>query len=152
MTTSDSMHPNVSHRRLLAVAVGPPSMAEALRVLPRVVEQADCIELRLDLMGDGYDLADLLRACGGRPVVVTLRPPDQGGQCLLPAADRRGVAAGGEQRGVRRSGIRRGVGRALDAVHARGARAIVSRHDFSTMPPGWQLTGGRGWRTRCGRG
>src|SRR6266498_3980248 len=77
-----------TRRRMLAVAFGPPNMAEALRLLPRVVAEADCVELRLDLFAEGFDLPTLLRERHALPAVVTLRPPDQGGRSLLPAADR----------------------------------------------------------------
>src|SRR5436305_6719682 len=77
-----------SHRRLLAVAFGPPTMAEALAGLPRIRAQADCVELRLDLFEEAFDLPSLLRERGDLPVVVTLRPPDQGGKCLLAADER----------------------------------------------------------------
>ena len=80
--------PDPSRRRLLAVAFGPPSMAEACAGLPRIRRDADCVELRLDLFREPFDLPLLLRERGDLPVVVTLRPPDQGGRSPLPADER----------------------------------------------------------------
>ena len=70
---------------MLAVAFGPSTMAEALAGLPRIRAQADCVELRLDLFEEPFDLPALLAACGELTVVATLRPPEEGGQSPLPA-------------------------------------------------------------------
>ena len=42
--------------RMLAVAFGPPTMAEAVAGLPRIREAADCVELRLDLFDEPFEL------------------------------------------------------------------------------------------------
>src|SRR5690348_1003200 len=55
---------DVASRRMLAVALGPPDMPTALRELTRVRAEADCVELRLDLIGAGFDLPVLLRERG----------------------------------------------------------------------------------------
>ena len=73
---------------MLAVAFGPSTMAEALAGLPRIREAADCIELRLDLFEEPFDLPALLEACGDLSVVATLRPPDEGGKSPLSAVER----------------------------------------------------------------
>src|SRR3981081_1519825 len=73
---------------MLAIAFGPPTMAEALAGLPRIREEADCVELRLDLFEEPFDLAVLLRERGDLPVVVTLRPPNEGGKSPLPPDSR----------------------------------------------------------------
>src|SRR5712692_6300657 len=73
---------------MLAIALGPPTMADALAQLPRVREQADCVELRLDLFHEPFDLPLLMRERGKLPVVATLRPADQGGQSPLPPDQR----------------------------------------------------------------
>ena len=36
-------------RRMIAIAFGPPTMAEALAGLPSIRAEAECVELRLDL-------------------------------------------------------------------------------------------------------
>ncbi len=122
---------------MLAVAFGPPNMAEALRLLPRVVAEADCVELRLDLFAEGFDLPTLLRERHALPAVVTLRPPDQGGRSLLPAADRLKVLLEAAELGAEYVDLEFDAvsAEALRELRARGAQVIVSRHDFSGMPP-----------------
>src|SRR4051794_33463053 len=85
-------HP-LQRRQMLAVAFGPGSMAEALAGLPNIRQAADCVELRLDLFQEPFDLAKLLSACGDLVVVATLRPATQGGKSPLPAAERLTVLA-----------------------------------------------------------
>ena len=128
--------PDPSRRRLLAVAFGPPSMAEACAGLPRIRRDADCVELRLDLFREPFDLPLLLRERGNLPVVVTLRPPDQGGRSPLPADERlkvllRAAELGAEYVDLEWDAV---TPAALAALHAAGARVIVSRHDFGGMP------------------
>ena len=65
--------------RMVAVAFGPATMAEACEGLPRITQVADCVELRLDLFEEAFDLSVLLRERGSLPVVATLRPPGAGG-------------------------------------------------------------------------
>ena len=60
-------------RRMIAIAFGPSTMAEARDGLPRIRAEADCVELRLDLFEEAFDLPLLLRERGDLPVVVTLR-------------------------------------------------------------------------------
>src|SRR5260370_38739505 len=89
-----------SARGMLAVAFGPSTMAEALAGLPHIRAQADCVELRLDLFEEPFDLSALLEACTGLTVVATLRPPEQGGQSPLPAAERLKVLVEAARLGV----------------------------------------------------
>ncbi|MCA1644957.1 MAG: type I 3-dehydroquinate dehydratase [Chloroflexi bacterium] len=123
-------------RRLLAVAFGPPNMAEALAGLGRVRTQADCVELRLDLFEEPFDLPALLEACGGLKVVATLRPPAQGGKSPLAAPERLKVLLEAARLGAHFVDIEYDACNpyALDALHAAGARVVVSRHDFAAMP------------------
>ncbi len=125
-------------RRLLAVAFGPPSMTAALRQLPRVIQAADCVELRLDLIDQGYNLAELLHARGSLPVVVTLRPPAQGGRSLLSPPERLAVLLQAAELGADYVDLEFDALslQALAELRARGTRVIVSRHDFSSMPRG----------------
>lgn len=124
-------------RPMLAVAYGPPTMARALDELPRLAELgAECVELRLDLFAEAVDLAALLRARGGLPVVVTLRPTDQGGRSTLDASARlrilrEAASLGAEYVDVEFDAL---TSQGLDSLHADGARVIISRHDFRTMP------------------
>src|SRR5213075_1693713 len=74
--------------RMIAIAFGPATMAEALDGLPRIREAADCVELRLDYFEESFDLPRLLRERGDLSVVGTVRPPDQGGHSKLAAPER----------------------------------------------------------------
>src|SRR2546423_14786036 len=78
-------------RRMIAIAFGPLTMSEALAGLPRIRSEADCVEFRLDLFGEPFDLQALLRERGELPAVVTLRPHREGGNSPLPDAERLAV-------------------------------------------------------------
>jgi 3-dehydroquinate dehydratase/shikimate dehydrogenase len=128
---------------MLAVAFGPPTMAQACAGLARIREQADCVELRLDLFEESFDLPTLIRERGGLPVVATLRPPDQGGRSTLPAEERLKVLEEAADLGAEYVDVEYDVATpaALHALRSAGARVIVSRHDFASTPPdladGW---------------
>ncbi|HEY2594666.1 MAG TPA: type I 3-dehydroquinate dehydratase, partial [Chloroflexota bacterium] len=124
--------------RMLAVAFGPSTMAQACEGLPRIREVADCVELRLDLFDEPFDLPVLLRERGSLPVVATLRPPEQGGRCPLPADERLKLLIDAAELGAEYVDLEfdAATPAALAAVRATGARVIVSRHDFAAMPPG----------------
>jgi len=125
-----------THRRMLAVAFGPPTMAEALAGLPRIREQADCVELRLDLFEEAFDLPSLLRERGDLPVVATLRPPDQGGKCSLPPDERLAILVKAAELGAEYIDLEfdAATPQALPRVRSAGAQVVLSRHDFSAMP------------------
>src|SRR5437016_4112849 len=128
--------PDPSRRRMLAVAFGPPTMAKACQGLARIGDEADCVELRLDLFEEPFELSVLLRERGGLPVVVTLRPPDQGGRSPLVAPDRLRVLLRAAELGAEYVDLEwdAATPSALGAVRAAGAQVIVSRHDFEEMP------------------
>ncbi len=125
--------------RMLAIAFGPPTMAAACAGLSRIREAADCVELRLDHFEEPFNLEVLLRERGSLPVVVTLRPPDQGGRSPLPAAARLEILVDAARRGAEYVDLEWDVAtpQAMAALRAEGARVIVSRHDFSGMPAGF---------------
>src|SRR5258708_35164181 len=122
---------------LLAVAFGPSTMSEALAGLPQIRAQADCVELRLDLFEEPFDLPALLDACGNLTVVATLRPPDQGGKSGLAAAERLKVLFEAATLGAHYVDLEYDACNpaTLDALRAIGARVVLSRHDFTSMPP-----------------
>jgi 3-dehydroquinate dehydratase type I len=122
---------------LLAVAFGASSMAQAVEELPRLAEQAQLIELRLDAFRETFDLPALLRLRANRPVVVTLRPTDQGGASALPAPDRLRVLLQAAELGAEYVDLEwdAATPAALAGLHAAGAQVIVSRHDFDGVPP-----------------
>src|SRR6476661_5824239 len=123
--------------RMVAVAFGPASMAEACAGLSRIRDVADSVELRLDLFQEPFDLEVLLRERGSLPVVATLRPPEQGGRCPLPPDERLKVLIRAAELGAEFVDLEwdAASAQAQAAVRAAGARVIVSRHDFSNMPP-----------------
>jgi 3-dehydroquinate dehydratase/shikimate dehydrogenase len=131
---------------LLAIAFGPPTMAEAIAGLPRIRAAADCVELRLDLFEEPFDLPRLLRERGELPVVVTVRPPDQGGRSPLAAEARLQVLLHAAELGADYVDLEwdAASSQAISALHAAGARVVVSRHDFVAMPAdlvdGWWPT------------
>jgi 3-dehydroquinate dehydratase / shikimate dehydrogenase len=123
-------------QRMLAVAFGPRSMAAACEGLPRIREVADCVELRLDLFEEAFELPTLMRARRGLPVVVTLRPPSQGGRCPLPPGERLAVLLRAAELGAEYVDVEFDAvsDAGLQALRAAGTRVIVSRHDFAAMP------------------
>ena len=125
-----------SHRRMLAVALGPSTMAEACASLPRVREQADCVELRLDHFEEPFDLALLLRERGGLAVVATLRPPEEGGRSALPPEERLKALLRAAELGAEYVDLEWDAAtvKAVAALRTAGAQVIVSRHDFQRMP------------------
>jgi 3-dehydroquinate dehydratase type I len=130
-------------QRMIAIAFGPRTMAEALAGLRRIRAEADCVEFRLDLFSEPFDLDALLRERGDLPAVVTLRPPVEGGKCALPAAERLPILLRAAELGAEFVDLERDAATpsAVGSLKAAGARVIVSRHDFSSMPPnladGW---------------
>src|SRR5438477_10981954 len=126
-----------SPRGMLAVAFGPSTMSEAIAGLPPIRAQADCVELRLDLFAEPFDLPALLAECDGLTVVATLRPRDQGGKSALPAAERLKLLVEAAKLGAQYVDLEYDAcsQAALGAVHATGAQGVVSRHEFGFMPP-----------------
>jgi 3-dehydroquinate dehydratase/shikimate dehydrogenase len=121
---------------MLAVAFGPSTMAQACAGLPNIREQADCVELRLDHFIEPFDLEVLLGERGSLPVVATLRPTNQGGRSELPPDERLKVLVRAAELGAEYVDLEwdAAPAEALAAVRAAGAKVIVSRHDFETMP------------------
>src|SRR5215207_3568551 len=123
--------------RMIAIALGRPTMAEALASLPAIRTEADCVELRLDLFDEPFDLPLLLRERGDLPAVVTLRPPEQGGRSPLTASERLSVLLQAAELGAEYVDLEWDAAppSAINALRGAGARVIVSRHDFRSMPP-----------------
>jgi len=128
---------------MLAIAFGPRTMSEAIAGLPRIRQEADCVELRLDLFEEPFDLPALLRERGDLPVVVTLRPPHEGGKSPLPPAERVRVLLHAAELGAEYVDLEwdAATPASIATLRQAGARVVVSRHDFKAMPPdladGW---------------
>jgi 3-dehydroquinate dehydratase / shikimate dehydrogenase len=127
---------------MIAVAFGPPTMAAALDGLAHIRAAADCVELRLDLFEEPFDLAALLRARGELSVGATLRPPHEGGRSPLEAEARRRVLLQAAELGAEYVDLEwdAATPEALAALHAAGAQVLVSRHDFTAMPAEFATT------------
>lgn len=129
-------------RRMIAVAFGPRTMAEALADLPRIQREADCVELRLDYFDEPYELDKLVEARGTIPMVVTLRPPSEGGRSPLDPSERLRVLTQAAELGAEYVDVEWDAASpaAIQQLHAAGAHVLVSRHDFSTMPTDFATT------------
>jgi 3-dehydroquinate dehydratase type I len=123
-------------KRMLAVAFGPPTMAAACAGLQRIRDVADCVELRLDLFEEAFDLRRLLSERGTVPMVATLRPKSEGGRSTLAAPARLKVLIQAAELGAEYVDVECDAlePEALSALRAAGAQVIVSRHDFQAMP------------------
>jgi 3-dehydroquinate dehydratase / shikimate dehydrogenase len=121
---------------MIAIAFGPSSMAAALDGLPRIREQADCVEFRLDLFEERFDLPALLQERGDLPAVVTLRSLEEGGRSRLASGERLEVLMSAAELGAEYVDLEWNAvtPTAIAALHSAGARVLVSRHDFSRMP------------------
>jgi 3-dehydroquinate dehydratase/shikimate dehydrogenase len=122
-------------RRLIGVALGAKTMAEALDALPRIAAAADIVEYRLDYFEEPYDLRRLLRE-RPIPVIVTNRPPREGGHCNQSDAERLAVLHQAAEFGADYVDVEwdAATPKALAPLKANGAQVIISRHSFPTMP------------------
>lgn len=126
----------------ICVSILPKTKQEALRLIERAEDvHADLIEVRLDCLGNYLDLAELA-AHGKTPKIATNKPLSCHGtfsgtekerlQTLLDAAK-----SEFEYVDVELSTIR--LGELVREVKARGAKPIVSFHDFSGTPSSSEL-------------
>ncbi len=104
------------------------SMLAAMHSLPA---QVDLVEVRVDAMGS-VDLERLIDG-RGRPVIVTNRPPRQGGACTDPETERLAGLRRAAELGAEYVDVE------LDAVADLGelpgpTQRIVSVHDFEATP------------------
>src|SRR5918996_389982 len=116
--------PTPNGTRMIGVALGVKTTAEALDALHAVAAIADLAEIELDL-------PRLLEArpC---PVVVTYRPEREGGRYVGPEEERIAVLRRAIELGAEYVDVE------LDTVgrlgERRGTGVIVSSHDFAGMP------------------
>ena len=122
-------------RRLIGVALGAKTMSEALDALPNIAAEAEVVEYRLDYFEEPYDLRRLLRE-RPIPVIVTNRPPREGGRCDQSDPERLRVLQSAAELGAEYIDIEWDAvsPAALASLKANGSQVIVSRHSFEAMP------------------
>lgn len=122
-------------RRMIGVALGVKTVAEAVDALPRVAATADAAELRLDFFEESYDLERLL-SDRPLPVIVTNRPPREGGRCHLPESARLAVLRRAGELGADYLDLESDAAspEVVDSLKDTGARIVISRHSFGGMP------------------
>ena len=140
MAGAESLSPRVERMRGRSAVVA--VLAEGAEKLVSQAEQADMIELRLDLIvsSDPLEMLKALRQATAKPIIATVRHKSEGGlfqaseaersDLLIKAADYADyvdVELLAEIRDAVISGI--------------GKPAIVSYHDFEAMPDDWKLAG-----------
>jgi 3-dehydroquinate dehydratase/shikimate dehydrogenase len=127
--------PSPTARPRIAVALGAPSQDAALAGLRYLAGRAELVELRLDLFREPYDLARLL-AERPLPVLVTNRPPREGGRADAPDAERLAVLCRAAALGAEYVDVEWDVAtpERIARLRAAGAGVVVSRHCFTELP------------------
>ena len=115
----------------LCVTVTAPTTAE-LRERRDAVADADLIELRLDTVRD----PNVAGALAGRhrPVIVTCRPPSEGGKFSGSEEERHRILGEALALGAEYVDLEWRAGFADLLAHAGGRRVILSMHDFAGIP------------------
>lgn len=123
-------------QRMIGVSLGAKTMAEAFAALPRIAAEADIAEIRLDYFEEPYDLPALLRD-RPLPVIVTNRPPREGGRCAWPEDERLATLRRAAELGADYVDIEWDAATpvVLNPIKRAGARVLVSRHSFTRLPP-----------------
>jgi 3-dehydroquinate dehydratase / shikimate dehydrogenase len=116
----------------LALAIAAPDTDAALRAMRQAAGRADLAELRLDLMGE-FDLPALL---AGRPlpVIVTCRPPREGGHWQDSETARLAVLRQAAVLGADYVDLEWDAAGEIATLDRSRTRVILSRHDFAAMP------------------
>lgn len=116
----------------LAVALAASDTGTALAALRQAAGRADLAELRLDLMAE-FDLPRLL---AGRPlpVIVTCRPPREGGRWPGSEAERLDVLRQAAALGADYVDLEWDAAHEIAALDRSRTQVILSRHDFNAMP------------------
>lgn len=117
---------------MLALALAAPDTDAALAAMHEAAGRADLAELRLDLMAE-FDLSRLL---AGRPlpVIVTCRPPREGGQWQGSEAERLAVLRQAAALGADYVDLEWDAAHEIASLDRSRTRVILSRHDFAAMP------------------
>jgi 3-dehydroquinate dehydratase type I len=121
----------------IAVSILPKTMQDALQLIEKAENaHADLIEVRLDCLGNHVELADLA-AHGKTPKIATNRMTSVHGTSPFFKAEQRKLLLNAAESGfefvdIELSGTK--VRELVSEVKARGAKCIVSFHDFSGTP------------------
>lgn len=129
---------------MLALALAAPDTNAALAALRQAVGRADLAELRLDLMAE-FDLPQLL---AGRPlpVIVTCRPPREGGRWPGSEAERLDVLRQAAALGADYVDLEWDAAHAIASLDRSRTQVILSRHDFAAMPADLAARADRLWQ------
>ncbi|MEA3336474.1 MAG: type I 3-dehydroquinate dehydratase [Chloroflexota bacterium] len=122
----------------LAVAIAAPDTASARLAMAQAAGTADLAELRLDLM-QRFDLAGLLRD-SPLPVIVTCRPPREGGNWRGTEGERLAVLQEAACLGPAYIDLEWDSLQTVASLDRSRTRLILSRHDFDAMPAGLAAT------------
>lgn len=116
---------------LLAVSIASSDSDCALAALHQAAPDADLAELRLDLMHE-FDLPRLLPA-SPLPVIVTCRPPGEGGRWQGSESDRRRVLRAAADLGAAYVDLEWDAADQLASLNRQRSRVVLSRHDYADM-------------------
>ncbi len=117
---------------MLALALAAPNTDAALAAMQQAAGRADLAELRLDLMHE-FDLPRLL-AQRPRPVIVTCRPPREGGQWPGSEAARLAVLRQAAALGADYVDLEWDAAEEIASLDRSRTQVILSRHHFAAMP------------------
>ena len=115
----------------LAVSIAAPDTDGARLRFVKPPRMADLAELRLDMMRE-FDLPRLLQA-SPLPVVVTCRPPREGGRWQGSESDRLRVLRLAADLGAAYVDLEWDAAEELASFNRHRSRVILSRHDFKGM-------------------
>jgi 3-dehydroquinate dehydratase / shikimate dehydrogenase len=117
---------------MLALALAAPNTDAALAAMRQAAGRADLAELRLDLMAE-FDLPRLL---AGRPlpVIVTCRPPREGGRWPGSEAERLAVLRQAAALGADYVDLEWDAAHEIASLDRSRTQFILSRHHFDAMP------------------
>ncbi len=117
---------------LIALALAEPTTTAARRAMQQAVGRADLAELRLDLMQE-FDLPALL-ADRPLPVIITCRPPREGGRWPGSEAARLKLLRQAAQLGADYVDLEGDAAAVLPQFDRSRTRIILSQHNFAAMP------------------
>ncbi len=116
----------------LAIAIAASDTAAALAAMQQAAGRADLAELRLDLMRE-FDLPALL-ADRPLPVIVTCRPPREGGRWQGSEAERLDLLRQAAALGADYVDLEWDAAGEIADLDRSRTQVILSRHDFAAMP------------------